>query len=110
LAGPGGATVADPFLLSPEVPPVPFKSLPPESRVWIFGTCQPVLGADAERLFEAAEGFVHCWLAHGQPVIGSFDWRYDHFLLIAADEHATGVSGCSIDALFRTLKDVEHEL
>jgi hypothetical protein len=91
------------------VPILPFDSMPDAARVWVFGTAQPVLGSAAERLVSVVDSFVHGWLAHGQPVVGGFDWRYDHFLLIAADEEATGVSGCSIDSLFRTLKQVERE-
>src|SRR5690606_12486795 len=41
---------------------------------------------------------------------GGVDWCYDHFLLVAADEAATGVSGCSIDALFHSLKTLERSL
>ncbi|HUE96551.1 MAG TPA: hypothetical protein VMN39_07815 [Longimicrobiaceae bacterium] len=91
------------------MPAVPFQSLPPDARAWVFGAVQPVLGRDAEQMINHVDGFVHGWVAHGEPVIGSCDWRYDRFLLVAADERATGVSGCSIDALFRILKAVERE-
>ena len=92
------------------MPPVLFNNLPDDARVWVFGAVQPVVGRDAERLIDAVETFVHGWVAHGEPVVGSCDWRYDHFLIVAADERATGVSGCSIDSLFRTLKALEAEI
>ena len=91
------------------VPIVPFNSMPDDARVWVFGASQPVHGAVAERLLSAVDRFIRGWLAHGQPVVGACDWRYDRFLIVAADEEATGVSGCSIDSLFRTLSGVERE-
>jgi hypothetical protein len=54
--------------------------------------------------------FLDRWAAHGAPVVGARDFRHGQFLLIAADERATGVSGCSIDSLFHALADVEREL
>ena len=92
------------------MPAVPFPSLPSDARAWVFAATQPVVGSDAEDLLHEIDRFVHGWLAHGQPVVGSCDWRYDHFLLVAADERATGVSGCSIDSLFRSLRGLESRL
>lgn len=92
------------------MPSVLFSSLPDDARVWVFGAVQPIVGRDAERLIDAVETFIHGWAAHGQPVVGGCDWRYDHFLIVSADERASGVSGCSIDSLFRTLKTLEAEI
>jgi hypothetical protein len=92
------------------VPGIPYIAISDRARAWVFGASQPVVGDDAERLLNAVENFVRGWHAHGAPVIGSIDWRYDYFLIVAADEEATGVSGCSIDTLFHTLRDVEREI
>jgi hypothetical protein len=91
------------------VPHVPFAQIPDHARIWIFGSAEPIVESDARRLLERVDEFVGSWLAHGQPVVGGYDWRYDRFLIVAADERATGVSGCSIDSLFRSLRDVERE-
>jgi hypothetical protein len=56
------------------------------------------------------DSFLAGWHAHGHAVAGSRELLHDRFLLIAADEEATGVSGCSIDSLFRVLKEVERDL
>ena len=92
------------------MPGVPFSGLPDSARVWIFAAAQPVHGDEAERLVGAAESFVRGWASHGEPVMGAIDWRHDHFLIVAADEEATGVSGCSTDSLFHTLRNIEREL
>ena len=88
----------------------PFDDMPDDARLWIFASPDP-LGEQAEaRLRAQLEDFVDGWVAHGAPVHGAFDLRESRFLLVAADERATGVSGCSIDALTRTLKQAEREL
>ncbi len=92
------------------MPGVPFVTLPDSSRIWVFASPVPVLGSEAEALVSTAEEFIRVWAAHGAEVVGGLDWRYDHFLLIAADEEATGVSGCSIDSLFHSLKALERSL
>jgi len=92
------------------LPILPFPALPDPARAWVYGAGQPVLGPDAELLLGRVEEFVRRWTAHGAPVVGGCDFLYDRFLLVAADEAATGVSGCSVDALFRTLKGVESEM
>jgi hypothetical protein len=92
------------------LPPIPFATMPAAARAWVFGAAQPVIGADAQRLLGGVDSFLRGWAAHGAPVVGARDWRHDHFLIVAADEEATGVSGCSIDALFRTLKWAEGEI
>lgn len=88
----------------------PFSEMPDDSRLWIFASPRPLETRESEWLRRHVEEFVDGWVAHGAPVAGAFDLREDRFLLVAADEAATGVSGCSIDALTRTLKQAEREL
>lgn len=92
------------------MPQVPFLSLPPHARLWIFAAERPVVGSEASRLLAQVDAFVGSWKAHGVPLTAARDWRHDRFLLVAVDERAAGVSGCSIDALTGTLKDLEREL
>ena len=89
---------------------VPFTDLPDEARLWIFASPDKIAGAPATRLLDMVDGFLDEWHAHGHPVVGGRDWRHDRFLLVAADEAATGVSGCSTDSLFRIFKGAEKEL
>lgn len=89
---------------------VAFNSLPDDARLWVFGTARPLSDAEAEVILGRVDRFLGEWHAHGHPVVGSRDLRYGRFLLIAADERATGVSGCSTDSLYRVLKDLEQEL
>jgi hypothetical protein len=87
---------------------VAFDALPDEARVWVFASPRPLTDEQTGTLLDEVDRFLSGWLAHGHPVVGAREWRYDRFLLIGADEAATGVSGCSIDSLFRTLKQLER--
>jgi hypothetical protein len=88
---------------------VPFAQIADDARLWIFAAANPLASSHRDLLRAQTGDFVEDWLAHGRPVVGAYDLRYDHFLLVAADEAATGVSGCSIDSLFRVLKQAEAE-
>ena len=89
---------------------VPFSSLPDSARLWIFAAAAPVSPDAANELLERVDTFLEQWNAHGHPVVGARDWRHGRFLLVAADEEATGVSGCSTDTLFRVVKEAERDL
>lgn len=89
---------------------VDFPSLPADARVWVFAASRPLSAEEAASLLEHTDRFVGTWLAHGSPVVGARDWRHGRFLVVGADERATGVSGCSIDSLFHALREVEREI
>jgi hypothetical protein len=88
----------------------PFSELPDDARLWAFPTSRPLRPDEAEHLLAEVDRFIDSWEAHGHPVQGGRELREDRFLLIAADERASGVSGCSIDTLFRRLQTLEREL
>jgi hypothetical protein len=88
---------------------VPFSALPDEARLWVFASPHPLGREEGEILLAAIDDFLDGWLAHGHMVVGGRAWKHDRFLLIGADEAATGVSGCSIDSLYRVLKRLERE-
>lgn len=87
-----------------------FSDMPDSAKLWVIAAAEPLDQETARALLSRVDSFVSGWLAHGAPVVGARDWREGRFLLIAADEQATGVSGCSIDALFRVLKEAETDL
>ena len=89
---------------------VSFDRMPDDARLWVFAATRPLEAAERAALLESVDGFLDRWLAHGAAVVGARDFRHDRFLLVAADERATGVSGCSIDTLFRALAGLEEAL
>lgn len=87
-----------------------FARLPGDARLWVFAASRPLSADEGAALLGRVNRFVDGWLAHGRPVVGAAELRHDRFILVAADERATGVSGCSIDSLFHTLGHVEAEM
>jgi hypothetical protein len=92
------------------MPVVDFAALPATARLWIFAAERELNDAERDRLLEQVDGFLATWAAHGAPLTAARDFRYDRFLFVGVDEEAAGVSGCSIDALVRTMKGLEHEM
>jgi hypothetical protein len=86
---------------------VSFDQLPDDARVWVFAASRPLNEAESASLLRGVDAFIDGWAAHGAPVRGAREWREDRFLLVGADERATGVSGCSIDSLFHALAAAE---
>lgn len=89
---------------------VHIDTLPDDARVWVFAA-NDVLTADAESLLlTEADTFLLQWRAHGTPLLGARELREGRFLCIAVDERAAGASGCSVDTLFRRLRELEPAL
>lgn len=76
------------------------------ARVWIFPLAQPLEQTAEIALNHALREVITAWKAHGAAVQGGFLIAYHRFLIAAADESVTQVSGCSIDSLVRGVKDV----
>ncbi|MBS1662312.1 MAG: hypothetical protein JST68_14815 [Bacteroidetes bacterium] len=53
------------------------------------------------------EEFVQNWHSHGTPVKGYANLFYGQFIVLMADESATGVSGCSTDSSVHLIKEIE---
>jgi hypothetical protein len=92
------------------MPATSFERMPDDARLWVFATSQPLSPQAAGQLLASVDGFLARWAAHGAPVLGARELRYERFLLVAADERATGVSGCSIDALHHAIATQEQAL
>jgi hypothetical protein len=52
--------------------------------------------------------FAAQWKSHGTPVKGEAHLFFGQFIILLADETATGVSGCSTDSSVRLIKDIEQ--
>ena len=87
-----------------------FAGLPDTSRLYIFGTSRPLSPDETTRFLAAADEFLAGWQAHKADVAAAREWRYGRFLLVAADEEVTALSGCSIDSLVHRIKQFEGEM
>lgn len=92
------------------MPVVAFDSLPADARVWVFAA-DAALGHGAETtLLSEVDAFLAQWNAHGHPLTCARAWRDGRFLAIGADQTTAGASGCSIDGMFRVLKQLQPVL
>ncbi len=87
-----------------------FPGLPDSARLWVFGVGRPLSRDEESRLLESVNAFLEGWKAHGHPLAAAREWLSGRFLLVAVDERITPPSGCSIDALVRSLRSLESEL
>ncbi|MDX1388837.1 MAG: hypothetical protein R3344_06580 [Acidobacteriota bacterium] len=76
----------------------------------MFAAESPLDAAGRDALLAEVDRFLAQWAAHGAPVVAGREWRDDRFLLIGVDERATGLSGCSIDALVRSLRALQSRV
>jgi hypothetical protein len=79
-----------------------------DSRVWIYQSPRLFFMSEALQIEELLETFVRDWKSHGTPVKGYANLFYGQFIVLMADETATGVSGCSTDSSVRLIKEIEE--
>jgi hypothetical protein len=79
-----------------------------DSRVWIYQSPRLFFMSEALQIEEMLEAFVRDWQSHGTPVKGYANLFYGQFIVLMADESATGVSGCSTDSSVRLIKEIEN--
>ncbi|HMK25949.1 MAG TPA: hypothetical protein VK483_07975 [Chitinophagaceae bacterium] len=80
----------------------------PDSRVWVY-QCSRIFNLnEALEIEELLKEFTRQWKSHGTPVKGEAHLFFGQFLVLIADETATGVSGCSTDSSVRLIKDIEQ--
>ena len=80
----------------------------PDSRAWIYQSSRLLGVNEALQIEEMLNQFTHAWLSHGVPVKGEAHLFFGQFIVLIADETATGVSGCSTDSSVRLIKEIEQ--
>ena len=89
------------------MPITSFTSLPPDARVWVFATDRALTSGEERALLDAVDAYLGRWQAHGSPLRCAREWLDHRFLAIGVDPTAEQASGCSIDGLFRQLRELE---
>src|SRR4030095_6492332 len=79
-----------------------------DSRVWIYQCNRLFTLNETLEIEELLKEFVIQWKSHGVSVKGSAHLFFGQFIVLIADETATGVSGCSTDSSVRLIKDIEQ--
>ena len=79
------------------------------SRVWIYQSDRIFFMQEALDMEPMLQNFVVQWKSHGTPVKGYANLFFGRFIVLMADENATGVSGCSTDSSVRLIKEIEKK-
>jgi hypothetical protein len=85
------------------------KNFSPDSRVWIYQSSRLFSMSEAFEIEKLLNDFTAKWLSHGIPVKGAGHLFFGQFIILIADEKATGISGCSTDSSVRLIKDIEQK-
>lgn len=88
---------------------VPFESLPPESRIWIYQSNRKFTDAEMNEIDTATQAFVTDWAAHGTGLEASYLLKYNRFVILAVNPENQTATGCSIDASVRFIQDLEQK-
>ena len=78
------------------------------SKVWIYQSNRLFSLQEALQAEEVLNNFTVNWTSHGAPVQGYANLLFGQFIVIMADEKATGISGCSTDSSVRLVKQIEQ--
>jgi hypothetical protein len=83
-------------------------SFDPASRVWVYQASRVFTLSEALEIENLLNDFSAQWKSHGTPVKGAGYLFFGQFVILMADETASGVSGCSTDSSVRLIKDIEQ--
>ena len=91
-----------------------YKHLLPEdfndnSRVWIYQSSRLFSLSEALHIEDMLNDLVANWKSHGTPIKAYANLFFGQFIILMADETATGVSGCSIDSSVRVIQQIEKD-
>jgi hypothetical protein len=79
-----------------------------DSRVWVYQSNRLFMMSEALHIEDLLNNFIANWNSHGAPVKGYANLFFGQFVVLMADERATGVSGCSTDSSVRLIKQIEE--
>src|SRR5450759_2042924 len=85
------------------------KDFNDNSRVWIYQCNRLFTLSEVLQIEELLEDFTKSWQSHGAKVKGYANLFFGQFIVLMADETATGVGGCSIDSSVRLIKNIEQD-
>jgi DNA phosphorothioation-dependent restriction protein DptG len=72
---------------------VDFESLSGTSRIWVYQSSRELSENEVVEMSHKLERFIEEWTRHGDDLKGSFQIKYNHFIILAVDESFNQVSG-----------------
>lgn len=87
-----------------------FDRFPAGSFLRVFSASRDLSEAECAALSQGLETFLGAWAAHEKAVAGAFEIREARFVVVAADESVTALSGCSKDSLVGAMRQLGTQL
>ncbi|MBN8642746.1 MAG: ABC transporter ATPase [Flavobacteriales bacterium] len=87
---------------------VPFESLPPESRIWIYQSNRKFSDEEMVEIEKDLNEFLNNWSAHGAALEASYQLKYNRFIIIAVNQEVQAATGCSIDSSVAFIQNLEQ--
>ncbi|RZK80720.1 MAG: ABC transporter ATPase [Pedobacter sp.] len=84
-------------------------SFSPQSRVWVYQSNRAFTNEEVKEIKHKLDGFTAQWKAHGHQLDAKAEVLYNFFVVFTVDEALANVTGCSIDASVRVIKELEQE-
>lgn len=88
---------------------VDFKTLPLESKVWIYQANRSFTDEEIRQIEAKLEDFLSSWTAHGSDLQAGYTIKYKRFIVIGLNQKLSTASGCSIDASVYFIQELEKE-
>jgi len=86
---------------------VDFKTLPEESRVWIYQCNRSFTDDEKNEIGKKLDVFIENWTAHGSGLQAGYLIKYKRFIIIGLNQNLNAATGCSIDASVHFIQDLE---
>lgn len=90
--------------------PTTLDSLPPQSRIWVYGAERALTPTESRTVRQRAQAFVGDWVSHNRDLAAGADVLHDRFLVLSVDESQAEASGCSIDGSVHFVQQLGAEL
>ena len=88
---------------------IPFKDLPPHSKVWIYQANRKLTDAEVDEISNATQLFIEQWAAHGTSLEASYLIKYNRFIILAVNQDIQKATGCSIDSSVQFIQSLESK-
>lgn len=88
---------------------VPFDSLPPESRIWIYQSNRKFSDEEWATIETEVKDFIDSWSAHGTSLEASYALKYHRFIILAVNPALQPATGCSIDRSVQFIQALEQK-
>ena len=86
------------------------KLFSPDSKLWIFSSIDILNKTEEKYINKEISEFLYSWNAHGKKMKSKLYIMKSHFIIIIVNSNFTAASGCSIDSLYRKIKEIGNKL